>query len=149
MAKFVYRMQSILDIKEKLETQEKLAFAAAQAKLFEEEEKLANLKNRKLYYEDKMRGNMDEQLDVQTLYECHQGIELMKEAIKEQQVEVNYAQKKADAAQAKLNEAVKERKTYEKLRENAFEEFVQEINAQEGKEIDELVSYNYSSTGRK
>lgn len=37
-----------------------------------------------------------------------------------------------------------ERKIYEKLREKAFEEFKQELNAQEKKEIDELVSFNYN-----
>lgn len=47
--------------------------------------------------------------------------------------------------QRRLNDAVKERKTYEKLRENAFEDFMQEMNAQESKEIDELVSYSYQS----
>ncbi len=36
-----------------------------------------------------------------------------------------------------------ERKTQEKLRERAFEEFKQEIAQAESKEIDELVSYNY------
>ena len=36
-----------------------------------------------------------------------------------------------------------ERKTQEKLREKAFEEFKQELAYAEGKEIDELVSYTY------
>ena len=38
MAKFVYRMQSILDIKMKLETQAKMQFATAKSILNEEEE---------------------------------------------------------------------------------------------------------------
>ena len=37
-----------------------------------------------------------------------------------------------------------ERKTYEKLKEKAFEEFKIEVNAQEKKEIDELVSYKFT-----
>ena len=69
----------------------------------------------------------------------------MKDAIKTQQIEVSKAQKNVDIAQRRLNDAVKERKTYEKLRENAFEDFMQEMNAQESKEIDELVSYSYQS----
>ena len=43
MARFRYRMQSILDIKLKMETQAKQEFAAAQQRLNEEEEKLAAL----------------------------------------------------------------------------------------------------------
>ncbi len=145
MAKFVFELQSILDIKEKLESQEKMVYAAAQARLFEELDKLESFKNKKLLYESQMRDNVSSKLDIQILNECYRGIEIMKDAIKTQQLEVSKAQKNADIAQEKLNEAVKERKTYEKLRENAFEEFMQEINAQEGKAIDELVSYNYQS----
>ena len=37
------------------------------------------------------------------------------------------------------------RKVQEKLKEKAFEEFLQELNAQEMKEIDEVVSFNYNN----
>ena len=39
MAKFVYKLQNILDIKLKMESQAKTQFAAAVSKLREEEEK--------------------------------------------------------------------------------------------------------------
>ena len=39
MAKFVYRMQSILDIKLKMENQAKIAYGLANAKLSEEQKK--------------------------------------------------------------------------------------------------------------
>ena len=41
MAKFSYRMQNILEIKEKMETQAKNEFAASLMRLSEEEEKLS------------------------------------------------------------------------------------------------------------
>lgn len=135
-----------MNVKYKLEGQEKIAYANAQAQLRREEEKLRHFKDRRQFYENKMRGKMEEKLDVRALYECNQGIEVMKLAIQEQKKNVEVAQKGVDKAQERLNEAMKERKTYEKLRENAFEEFVKELNAQESKEIDELVSYNYAST---
>ena len=47
MARFRYRMQSILDIKLKMETQAKQEFAAAQLRLNEEDERLAALRERK------------------------------------------------------------------------------------------------------
>lgn len=145
MAKFAYNMQSILNIKYKMENQEKIAYANAQAQLRIEEEKLRKIRSRRDFYEEKMRGSMEKAIDVRTLYECNQGIELMKEAIKEQKKEVAKAQKNSDKAHERLNAVVKERKTHEKLRENALEEFMAELNAQESKEIDEVVSYNYAS----
>ncbi|OYO51514.1 flagellar export protein FliJ, partial [Lachnotalea glycerini] len=46
-------------------------------------------------------------------------------------------------ARIKLYEVMNDRKIHEKLKENAFEDFMKELNAQESKEIDELVSYTY------
>ena len=43
MAKFIYRMQNILDIKLKLESQAKIAYSQANAALREEEAKLCLL----------------------------------------------------------------------------------------------------------
>nr|MCR5331683.1 flagellar export protein FliJ [Lachnospiraceae bacterium] len=40
---------------------------------------------------------------------------------------------------------VQERKTIEKLREKKFEEYLKEIDAEERKTVDELVSYRYTS----
>lgn len=37
-----------------------------------------------------------------------------------------------------------DRKTYEKLREHAFDDFLRELEEQEKKEIDELVSYRFN-----
>ena len=51
MAKFKYRMQSILNVKMKLEVQAKQEFASAQAALSREEEKLNRLAARKKAYE--------------------------------------------------------------------------------------------------
>lgn len=56
---------------------------------------------------------------------------------------VHAAEKTLEMARKELNQIMVERKTHEKLRERAFEEFKQEIAQAEGKEIDELVSYNY------
>ena len=54
-------------------------------------------------------------------------------------------QSRVDRAREKLDNAMKERKTYEKLKEKAFEEFKLEIEAQERKEVDELVSFRHRS----
>ena len=76
-----------------------------------------------------------------------EAIEVMKELIKHQYLNVKVAQKNVDAARARLNTAMQERKIYEKLKENAFEDFKLEIAAEEKKEIDELVSFTYNDSG--
>ena len=55
MAKFVYRMQSILDVKLKMEEQARQAFATAKTKLDEEQAKLEQLQKRKAGYEQRAK----------------------------------------------------------------------------------------------
>ena len=55
MAKFIYRMQNILDIKLKLESQAKIAYSQANAALREEEAKLLKLFERKNAYDNRAK----------------------------------------------------------------------------------------------
>ena len=73
-------------------------------------------------------------------------IEIIKYRMQEQMVVIRDAQMKVERARQALNDAIVERKTYEKLREKAFEDFKIELNAQEQKEVDELVSYTFGTS---
>ncbi len=55
MAKFIYRMQNILDIKVKLENQAKIAYGMANAALREEQGKLQDIMVRRAGYEQQAR----------------------------------------------------------------------------------------------
>lgn len=144
MAKFFYRMQSILDIKYKLEEQAKQEFSAAQNRYLEETGRLEAFRKRKEAYLMEMRGYAKERLDVLELERCNQAVSVMEDRIREQKEVVFRAMAEVDKARMKLNQCMQERKTHEKLKEHQFEEFLQELNAEERKEIDELVSYRYS-----
>ena len=50
MARFIYRMQNVLEIKLKIEDQAKTEFATAKMHLDEEEEKLRFLMDRRIYF---------------------------------------------------------------------------------------------------
>lgn len=143
MARFKYRMQSILDIKNKMETQAKMEYAEARMHLNEELQKLENLKVRKSFYEDEARILLQDSLKVQEIIDSQTAILRMKEYIAEQGKQVKRAEDNLEAARIKLMEVMQERKTHEKLREKAFEEFLREENANESKEIDQLTSYRY------
>ena len=67
MAKFIYRMQNILNLKTKLEEQQKMEFAAARKRLDEEEEKLNLLFRRKANYEEEGRRLREDSLNVQDI----------------------------------------------------------------------------------
>ena len=145
MVKFIYKMQSLLNIKEKLEEQEKTAYGLARAALNEEEEKLDHLVARKNRYVEEKRQKMSELLDVLELTKLEQAIHSTELLISDQILAVKRAEKAVALAQIRLENAMKERKIQEKLKENAFEEFKKEIEAAEQQEINELVTYRFGN----
>ena len=149
MSKFIYRMQNILNIKYKLEDQAKTEYMLANQILREEEEKLQKLKDRKIGYEEEVRKLLQKNLQVERIKENQEAIVRMGEFIIEQMACVKEAQYQVDLKAEKWTELRKERKAQEKLKEKAFENFLQEENARESKEIDELVSFNYGKRQRE
>lgn len=145
MAKFIYRMQNILEIKLKMEDQAKTEFATAKIHLDEEEEKLQFLKDRKADYEEQGRTLRRNNLKVRKILENREAINRMDEFILLQLKNVEKAQQQLDQARERLQEAMQESKTHERLREKAFDQFIREENAREAKEIDELTSYVHST----
>ncbi|MBU5472928.1 MAG: flagellar export protein FliJ [Clostridiales bacterium] len=149
MAKFIYRMQNILDVKYKLETQAKTSFSIAAANLNKEEEKLAELNLRKLSYEEEARELVKDRLNFQAIKVNRAAIENMKGAIRSQTLAVHIAQRNLESARKHLQEVMIERKTHEKLKEKAFDEFKKEIEKEESKAVDELVSFTHNHAENK
>ena len=148
MAKFIYRLQNVLDVKLKLESQAKTAFSLAAARLNEEEEKLNALYQAKLEAQEIYRQRSIGILDLMELKSAKDMVEYIKEQIVQQKKAVDQARKMLEVARFQLNEAMKDRKIHEKLKENAFEEFIHEENEAEKKEIDQLVSFTYNNNGK-
>lgn len=143
MAIFRYKMQSILDIKEKLEDKAKQDFAEANLRLDAEKRRLDELQAKRFFYmQEGVRLRM-EIIDVRKIRENKIAVLKMDEYIVNQKKEVARAAKAVEKARAALQEVMQERKAHEKLRESAFEEFLKEEQAAESKEIDQLTSYTY------
>lgn len=143
MAKFRYKMQSILDVKEKLENKAKQDFAQANARLDAEKLKLVELQKRRSdYMEEGLRLRL-EKIDIRKIRENKMAVLKMDEYIKNQMVQINLASREVEKARSALQALMQERKAHEKLKENAFEEFMKEEQAQESKEIDQLTTYTH------
>lgn len=146
MVKFVYQMENILRIKYKMEEQAKIAYGNARVKLTLEEEKLNSHKQKMIKYQEKIVFYMHPSLKLFEIKNCEAAIETMKIIIKQQQVAVKKAEQQLEAARLRLNAAIMERKIHEKLKEKAYENFKIEYEAEERKEIDELVSFKYNNS---
>ncbi len=143
MAKFIYRMQNILNLDEKLEEQAKMEYATQQLAVNEEEEKEQRLKERRLAYVDEARKLRKETLNVRDMMENARAISIMGEMIEDQHKVVEKEEEKLEEKRSALEEAMKDRKTQEKLKEKAFDEFKMELAMEESKQIDQLTSYTF------
>ena len=144
MAKFRYRMQNILNVKMKLESQAKIAYGIANQKYMEEQQKLQEIILRRTSYEKILKESMMGTIDVREVSHARADVNTMKTLMRRQMIEVHKAERALEDARKALNEIMMERKTHEKLKEKAFEQFKEELKAEESKEIDQLVSYTYN-----
>ena len=145
MAKFIFQMNNILELKYKLEEQEKIYYGNARLKLTEEEHKLQAYEAQKMEYENQYRRLLQTKLNIREIRTVQTAIDTLKGIIKKQKLAVAAAEKSLEVARIRLNKAMVERKTYEVLKEKAFEQFKKEVDAEEQKEINELVSYKFNS----
>ena len=144
MKKFGYLMENLLQIKSKLEEQAKIAYGNAKLRLTKEEDKLELLINREISYEDDLRLLRSGKLNILKIQQGEQAIDAMKTNIKQQKTLVKNATHRLEVARIRLHDAMVERKTQEKLKEKAFNEYLIDLNAEERKEVDELNSFNYN-----
>ena len=143
MARSVFSMQNILNMKEKLEDQAKNNFAQANLRLQEAIAEQESLEQRLAEAKKKLQQDISDALDIRSIRNQEDAVEIFRMYVRQHILVVKQREKEVDVAREHLNEAMKERKTFEKLREKALEAFLAEENIREQKEVDELVSYRY------
>lgn len=143
MARFKFRMQNILNLKEKLETQAEMRFAE-QKKVLNEAiaAKDELMRKRELLGEEALRLRSDE-LDLLEIQNNELSIRLCEEDIILADQRIKREEATLELRRKELESVMKERKAQEKLREHAFQQFLKDEAAAESKAIDELTSYTY------
>lgn len=138
-------MESVLNIKKKLEEQAKNEYGQANARLFREQEKLNTFLMRREEAKQKLKLILSETLSMTEIRKMEDAVEVLSFYVVQQQLEVKRCEKEVEIAREKLTEAMKERKIFDKLKEKAYEEFLKEENWKEQKEVDELMSFKHGS----
>ena len=146
MARFRFSLQNILELKMKMETQAKQEFSATAAALAAEEEKLDVLRLKKHNLEQEAEALLYGELNFRDIDDNQLARMQTDEAIMLQKDAIKRAEDVLEKARIKMAEAMMERKTYDKLRDKAFDEFMAEEKRAESKMVDELTSYTH---GRK
>ncbi len=90
-----------------------------------------------------------ESLSIRDIADNSLSVSLMKEKMKRQALAIHRAEQKVEEKRKAMTDLMQERKTQEVLRDKAFEVFLQEEKAEEGKQIDQLTSYTYGQKAKK
>ena len=143
MAKFKFKLESYLNLKEKLEDQKKQEYGRAVGVLERERAEEARLSRIATENIAAFRESLEKPIDPALLKEYGNFSELMKRKIEAQRITVVKAEEAAEEKRLELVEAVKEKKALEILKEKALEDFRQEEKLAEQRIVDEIVSYRF------
>lgn len=144
MARFVYRMQSVLNIKQQTENQTKMEFAVAQAELNKQLDILSEYIERKeRYLQEAEELRQQDSLKLQDILDNQYATAQMDTMIKHQNAIVQQHEQKVERVRIKLTRNIQERKMQETLRDRAFAEFLEEQKQEEAKENDQRSSFTY------
>ncbi len=139
MRRFNFRLQSILNLKEKKLEDERLKLAGIISVLESQKDILLEMNEKKEYLEAQLENITNSQvLDIQNvvgyknfLNRTTQDIKMQFEIIKKTQFEL-------EEQQIKVNEAYREVKVLEKLKEKQYKNFLFEYEQTQIKEIDDI-----------
>lgn len=148
MAKFTFRLESVLNVKRQKEDSIKNELGKAMQKLETERQKLARLEStlEEIIAQFNLKAK---KTTVHKLIEFNEYLSLLKSNIRQQKENVNKAARNVDKIREELVKAVQERKILEKLKEKKQEEYLLDQKKLEQKTNDEIVSYKHkeSSSG--
>jgi len=143
--KFRFRLQSILDYKQKLEDEEKEKLAKLLQEEVQAQEYLVGLRNRKATDQQEMRSRQQAgTMDVDELKRFNQHLKYLEKAIENQLLYLRELAIRIEAQRQALVKAAQERKVFEKLKEKHHEVFIQGEETEERKLIDELATLRYA-----
>lgn len=145
MKKFQFRLQVVLDIKEKLLEQKLLELSKVQRGLQEAVDKQKTLESYQLEINQALlrvfqSGNDLDLIEVQRYKDF---INKLIVDISNQKVVVQNITKLLEMKRREVNEVLKEKKVLEKLKENQQKKYYQEFEEYQRRELDDIASSRY------
>jgi flagellar FliJ protein len=144
MAKFAFRLQPLLGVKEQIESQKEIEYGQALRRLEEERQIKRKLLKQKEEQIANFRQSLDEEINPANIRRYNNMIERLKQRIIEQDIRISAAEAYAEKKRLELVEAMKQRKMLDSIREHRYEDYVQDEKIAEQKTVDQLISYTYA-----
>lgn len=140
MANYQFSLQSVLDWREDEEESAKMKVKALKDEKNQVEKQLKQLINENVRLKEKLVETREiDQLRQQDLYK-----NLLNEKIIKQKLVLEEMENKVRLAEDQLLKAYQDKKVMEKLDEKEKEEYIEQVNAEEQKQIDEFSTISFS-----
>ncbi|MCL5037241.1 MAG: flagellar export protein FliJ [Chloroflexi bacterium] len=135
---FKFKLQSVFDLKIQIEDEEKEKLAKLNAEKAREEMVLEGLRNAKIEETQIFREKQKGSLDIVELKQFEAHLKKLDHMIVNQKLRIRELEIKIEEQRQITIKASQERQVFEKLRDKHKEIFIQEMEAEETKFIDEL-----------
>ena len=143
MKKFVFSLQSLFDYKVTIEKQQKAELQKARNALRELLKEELRLQNAYAENERSLERALRESTDITTaLIEHDAYFRFLRDALKDIRQRIVEAEEYVSECQDRLMTTMKEIKTYKKLREEQYQDYMKEVQTEEEKEMGDIVSFN-------
>ncbi|WP_418790244.1 flagellar export protein FliJ [Phosphitispora sp. TUW77] len=143
MKKFVFKLQTALDLKLRAEELKKEELFAVTEIYKESCLVLEKLKTRLADIQDTVRGKQGKQLDITEIKRCQDYIPVINEHICQQVLITEKHRIAMEEVRTELIEIMKERKVLEKLRTKYYQQYMSEFLREEQKQIDEMATTGF------
>lgn len=152
MKKFTFKLQVVLDKRQKELEDKQLEMAKVQSRLKEQECELERLINKQKQTKEDLEQTLsnNQNIDLMTIKVHQDYIEKLSDDIQMQHKIIADTELELEAKQQEVIEALKAKKTLEKLKEKHFKEFIEEFEFQQQKELEDLTQARFRlRTGKK
>lgn len=140
MANFNFKLERVLNYKKTFEDYKKGKYGTVHKKLIEEENELDRFyKYKKSLMDEKKLSSTKIKAGDLALYNNY--INKLNVQIKNQEEIIIETKNELEEAKKEMITAVKEKKIFEKLKENEYEEYLYQLKKQEEKQNDTLLSF--------
>lgn len=142
--KFNFRLERVLNYKKTVEDLKKNQYGSVKQRLNREENKLDSfIKHKKNLLNEKDSTIVKTRVGNLVLYNNY--IKDINEKIENQKEIVSQVEKELQVKRAEMIDAIKEKKMFEKLKENEYEKYLYELKKEEEKLNDTIVNFKVST----
>lgn len=144
MKKYSFRLQPVLGIREKTLEDKRLEMAQVIQLLNEQQDGLGKLLAKQDAYKEELESlSLEDDLNVFSLANFKNYMVNLQTQIKQQEANIENTKKALRVKQDAVNEALKDVKVLEKLKEKQSQKFYRDIEMKEANEIDDISTARY------